>query len=376
MISLNYINGLSMEIPAFDPFNVYESEVSDILDDIATAYESYKEAINEYNLSVEFFEAGDDAKKNNVAEKKTNFVDKIGDAVINIAKKAVAFINNIITKIQETMFAKKSDMQKVSALCKQNPGLADDINKAFASGDLKVADLKNVKELENAYNECIKLAKQENVDPNTIRGKWLNARKKFGNLSEDDIIKGVTTAAGLTLTLTNIVNAITTIKKNRAGASEAQKELEALKIENERLTNKKLNQEIAFNNATHPDRIREQKAKADSAVMNAGIAAGSVVGKIAAGLNNAGTEESAVFDFDENGYMVESASASISNILASITADLCKVYTVVSAYSAKTLSKAQSIIGAATKGWNKPTKASKEKEKEAEDKEEKKDDEE
>ncbi len=433
MISLNYINGSCMEIAAFDPFRTYESEVSNILDDVATAYESYKEAINEYNLSVEFFEAGDDAKKNNVAEKKTNFVDKIGKAIISIFQKAISFVNNIITKIQESLFASKSDMQKVSALCKQNPGLADDINKAFASGDLKVADLKNLKELEAAYDECIRLAKQENVDPNTIKGKWLAAKKKFGNLSESDIVKGVTVGIGvaaaagsLALTITKLPEAIGTMKQckmrlqagedaaKEAAAKRAKAELDLKYAQNtydDRLNEQRDKTKKAASDAyvakkTEDDRINKSKSDTKKAAVDAHVAKATEYDQIAKSrmsvqaakdaakkeiprndnvlngkeikkfVNNRIAKESEEFVFDENGYMTESAADAVGNILLTISNDMCRVYTVIASYTGKTLSKAQTIIAAATKGWNKPTKASKEKEKEAEDKEEKKDDEE
>lgn len=201
MISVNYVNGSLMNIPAYDPFNVFESELNDILDSVHNAYNEYYEAMNEYNLSVEFFESGDDTKFEAAAEKKSNFIDKIGAAIIEVGKKAVAFINNIISKIQESLFANKSDMQKVSALCKKNPEMADDINKAFRDGNLQVADLKSIKELEAAYDEIMRLAKQEKVDPNTLKGKWANAKKKFGNLDQNDIVKGVGVVASLAITI-------------------------------------------------------------------------------------------------------------------------------------------------------------------------------
>ena len=204
MISYSYVNGSVAEIPYFDSYNTYESEVNEIIDNVSMSYFEYANAINEYNVDVEFYEAGDDKKAGAVASANSNFVDKIGKAIIEVGKKALVFINNIITKIQESLFANKSDMAKVSALCKKNPSAADDINKAFRDGNLQVADLKSLQELEKSYLELIKEARQQDADPDSIKAKWATAKKKFGDLENSDIVKGV-------LTIGKVAGAIATI---------------------------------------------------------------------------------------------------------------------------------------------------------------------
>lgn len=376
MISSSYVNGSIVDIPAYDPFNLFESEIDTIMDTVNTAYLEYKAAIDEYNLSVEFFEASDDAKKDNVSGAKTNFVDKLGSAIIEVGKKALAFINNIISKIQDSLFGNKSDMAKVSALCKKNPDMADDINKAFREGKLQVADLKNIKELEDAYDEIMRLAKQENVDPNTLRGKWAAAKKKFGNLSESDIIKGATTAVGVAAAGTGLVLSIgklpeaiynikhfkevmkdktelaeLTLSKARDSAEEAKIKLDTAK------------KSAALSDETNKYKLSEAKYKeakakdeAETASMNKGITASKVVKSIADNLKGTPTSESVDIDISVDGYMTESASAAVAGVIQQVHSDMMRVLTALGGFNFKTLSKAQAIINAAIKGYNKPIK--------------------
>ena len=415
MISSSYINGSIANIKAYDPFNIFESDVDIILDTVNTAYLEYKEAISEYNLQVEFFEASDDNKKDNVSEAKTNFVDKLGKAIIEVGKKAIAFINNIIAKIQESTFGNKTDMEKVATLCRKNPGLSEDINKAFKEGNLQVADLKNIKELEDAYAECLRLARNENVDPNTIRGKWLKAKQKFGNMSESDIIKGIaaigtvvsvaSTGVGIMVNISKLTaeakssasNATNmamdaldeSIKRDKAAAaaynrSEARdraataelnrKEAEARAAD--RLADKakdyiKTKNENKVKGIINAANINAAKSRASQAASDAENSKLKLAQTAAKFVNNAKNHnESAEFDFDENGYMTESAGDAVRGIINTMHADMMKVYTTIANFNFKTLTMAQSILRAAIKGYNKPLKGKDGEDKEKKDKDE------
>lgn len=267
MISVNYVNGSLMDIPMYDPFNVFESELNDVLDSVHNAYNEYQEAMNEYNLSVEFFESGDDVKLEAVEEKKSNFVDRIGAAIIEVGKKAIAFINNLINKIQESLFANKTDMQKVSALCKKNPDMAEDINKAFRDGSLQVADLRSIKELESAYDEIMRLAKQQNVDPNTLKGKWIAAKKKFGNLEQADLIKGVTAGVGLVVTIAKLPDAIASFGTIKSKISKINDEAEIAAMNKEKAAI-----ELDITRRTHEDKVSKAKSDAVKSRVDAKLA--------------------------------------------------------------------------------------------------------
>lgn len=321
MISLNYINGYGCDLPAFDPFNVLESDINNIISDLAVAYNEYKEAVSEYNMGIEFFEEADEDKKTEATEKKTNFVDKIGKAVIEIGKKAVAFINNIIKKIQESTFANKSDLQKIAALCKQNPDMKDSINEAFKSGNLQVADLKSISELEKAYDEVMKLSRQQDIDPETLEGKWNSAKKKFGNMDQDDIIKGVITASTAITAIASIPTAISTIATIKAKIIKA--------------------------NADAVQSVNRANGRATLTARGLGMRVES-------------TEDLDEFEvsleYDENGLIIESSGSDITSIVNTVHREMLKVYTVISMFNFKAINKAQAIINSAVKGFNKPVK--------------------
>ena len=262
MISYSYVNGLPTNVPLFDPFNAYESEVDEIMDDLIMAYTEYEQAISDYNLDITFLEAGDDKKAENVSEKHSNVVDKIGKAIIDIGKKALAFINNIISKIQESIFANKSDMQKISAMCKKNPSVADDINEAFKNGNLQVADIKSINELEKAYTDIMKAAKEKDVDPDSLKGKWNAAKKKFSNIGESDIAKGVIgvgMVAGGIITIAKLPDIIVGFSQIKQNIQKAKDEAETVAVN---LEKSKLS--LKYDQDTYDYRVG--KAKSDSII--------------------------------------------------------------------------------------------------------------
>lgn len=81
-------------------------------------------------------------------EGATNIVEAIGAAIRNIVAKVFSFFKGIQEKVEEIMFEKKSDLDKVELLCKRNPNLAVDIKDKFKSGELDVHDWKDIADAE------------------------------------------------------------------------------------------------------------------------------------------------------------------------------------------------------------------------------------
>ena len=416
MISYSYVNGLPTNVPLFDPFNAYESEVDEIMDDLIMAYTEYEQAISDYNLDITFLEAGDDKKAENVSEKHSNVVDKIGKAIIDIGKKALAFINNIISKIQESIFANKSDMQKISAMCKKNPSVADDINEAFKNGNLQVADIKSINELEKAYTDIMKAAKEKDVDPDSLKGKWNAAKKKFSNIGESDIAKGVIgvgMVAGGIITIAKLPDIIVGFSQIKQNIQKAKDEAEtvAVNLEKSKLSLKydqdtydyrvgkaKSDSIIAKNNAkqstdTLDDNITKSKSEAIIAKNNAKKSGATLSADISkaksdarnsalnyevntktagnniktskhnrkAAKNKAKLSKKELNDFHsisdyltssyndydilEDGYMIESSSASLSQTITMIYSEMCKILTQAAHFNFTNLMKARAIIG-------------------------------
>ena len=173
MISMSYINGDQEIFPLFDPIIKLEKEMDDIVDEINLMYTEYTQAKMIDDMNEMFNEAEEGEKKSDVAHK--NFVDKLGSGIIRMVEKAIAFIQSILDKIKEITFSSKSDLDKVDALIKEHPNMAESIKQSFLKGELKLSDVKSLNDLNKQYTELIEAANKASVDPNSLEAKWEKA---------------------------------------------------------------------------------------------------------------------------------------------------------------------------------------------------------
>lgn len=136
---------------------------------------------------------------------KKNLIEKLGDRIINLAKKAIEFIKNAIKKIKEFLFGVSKSEKDYEKLLKEHPELANEKIKLGAeAGALDLCDIKALSELEKEYDEIEKMSKRTNVDPKSLRGRWEKAKRKFfnedGTLTKTSKVIAVATS-GITLAL-------------------------------------------------------------------------------------------------------------------------------------------------------------------------------
>lgn len=104
-------------------------------------------------------------------EGATNIVEAIGAAIRNIVAKVFSFFKGIQEKVEEIMFEKKSDLDKVELLCKKNPNLAVDIKDKFKSGELDVHDWKDIADAEEKIAKVLQDVATGNIDASEGRQK-------------------------------------------------------------------------------------------------------------------------------------------------------------------------------------------------------------
>lgn len=104
-------------------------------------------------------------------EGATNIVEAIGAAIRNIVAKVFSFFKGIQEKVEEIMFEKKSDLDKVELLCKRNPNLAVDIKDKFKSGELDVHDWKDIADAEEKIAKVLQDVATGNIDASEGRQK-------------------------------------------------------------------------------------------------------------------------------------------------------------------------------------------------------------
>lgn len=234
MISIGYVNNtLTPMTDAF--FKEYTAEINDLYDDIN--FTCCEMALVEERVDIEQEITGsvNDTLMLEYEEKKKNFFQKIGEAIITIFEKVRAAIQSAIDKVKEIAFGSKSDLQKLDALIKKHPELKDEVVCAFNSGALDMKDIKSLKELDDAFEEVMRMSKEKDIDPNTLKGKWEKAKKKFQedektwNVSKiANVTKTVLTAGTLALTFGGV------LKKNKDYLQESHMKNKALEAELEK----------------------------------------------------------------------------------------------------------------------------------------------
>ena len=230
MISIGYVNNTLT--PMTDMlFREYSDEINDIYDNTNNICYEMSLLEERVNIEQEITGSVDDTLVLEYEEKKKNFFQKIGEAIITIFEKIRTAIQSAIDKIKEIAFGSKSDLQKLDALIKKHPELRNEVVAAFNSGALDMKDIKSLKELDAAFEEILRMSKEKDIDPNTLKGKWEKAKKKFNE--DEKTWKIVKVGAAATTVITAIKAVVTfngVLRKNRDMLQESNaknKELEA-----------------------------------------------------------------------------------------------------------------------------------------------------
>ena len=223
MINIDYVNGsISLETEAmFKPFNTFMESCKN---DIDTMFIEF--SILEEKVTLESYIMGSVPEKMSVVyeSEKKNIFAKIGEMIIAIYNKFVEFVDDIVDKIKTHSFQKKSDLQKLDILLKNHPDLKNEAIIAFNEGALDLSDVKSLKDLDATFDEILKMARQKNVDPASLRGKWEKAKKKFENIDKHPVVKAVSTAS-------TVLSAALVLKTFSAKCAQATNDAQTAKTE-------------------------------------------------------------------------------------------------------------------------------------------------
>ena len=209
MISLSYINNDVNRLVFSDPVYACENAFMEDSEKIDTSISSFMNVYNSYMTEAEIMGELSEDKTLYLEAESSNIFKTIGDSVISLGKKLIALIETIISKLKELGFKNKKDTDKLEILLKEHPDLKDIAIEGFNNGDLKLNDIRSLKELNDTFDELVKLSRQKNTNPKSLRGKWEKAKKKY----EDNREKIEKTAKTVTAITTAAV-AIYALKKN------------------------------------------------------------------------------------------------------------------------------------------------------------------
>ena len=192
MISIAFVNGDVENIPYFDKSLAFENYIESTSNELDELYNTFAMKYNKVMVERSITESVlDKDTANELFTESENIVTKIGEAIINMAKKIKKYIEELIQKASG--FYKKTDLEKLEAAIKKNPDVADPLREAFTSGKLNIHDAKSIKEIEDAYMDLLKFAKRKDVDPKTLSGKveiFKDKCKKINDTSVVNVAKG------------------------------------------------------------------------------------------------------------------------------------------------------------------------------------------
>ena len=95
----------------------------------------------------------------------------IGRAVKSLIEAVTAMFNGFFDSIRDAGFSNKSDIEKLDKLCKKNPSWDRELREAFASGALKLSDIKSYGEAMSKFNQ-LEVELRNSQNPKGIKAKW------------------------------------------------------------------------------------------------------------------------------------------------------------------------------------------------------------
>lgn len=226
MISIGYVNNEHPFVLSTDKGLMLESFLDKCGEEIDTLFSHYCESCEDYMVEEKIFkESGLDNNLDTtfiaLEAEKDNFLKKIGDAIINTTKQVISFISGIIDKLKSITFKRKSDLQKLDLLCKEHPDLKDKIMKSFDDGSLSLADMRSFKEMDDTFEEILKLAKKKDIKPGSLQEKVEKMKEKIDNVDKMKIVKVAGAAATILGAVTAAVKLTDMLRKNAAAKSDS-----------------------------------------------------------------------------------------------------------------------------------------------------------
>lgn len=219
MISKAFISGDKIISDESHLIQVFESATTNIMNEFLEFRSSlfFENAASSLESTIMGGEYLTEAEKKE-EEVKQGVLERIGKAVMEIFKKFSDLIDNLIDRIKNIGFSKKTDIQKLDKLIKVHPNLKDEILCSFKEGSLDITDIRSLSELDKTFDEIVKLSKKKDTDSSTLKGKWEKAKKKYLNIE---------TAKNVTI----IVTAILAVRKFTSDCAKAKNILERDKAE-------------------------------------------------------------------------------------------------------------------------------------------------
>jgi hypothetical protein len=189
----------------FNEYNTFSNACDKEINSMFTEFEMLHEKVT---LESEIMGTVPESMMMVYEDGKKNIFTTIGEMIIKLYNSIKNAIDGVVDWVKNITFKNKTDVQKAQMLMKKFPDLKDEIWGSFKSGALDLSDLKNMREMEDAFDDILKMYKK-NADPKSIAAKIEKAKKKFENAAD---------AAHKSTTIINAAKAIVLFVPACAGA--------------------------------------------------------------------------------------------------------------------------------------------------------------
>jgi ABC-type taurine transport system substrate-binding protein len=231
VISANYIfNGATNEMLS-DDFVACEKFLDTSLNEFDIEYLNYQTHVNTLTLECSIMNTVmDDETKLLIEDANSNIVSKLGEKLIEMGKKFIEYIEKKINEIKDKFFKYKNNEKKLAELIKKHPEMGKEKIKLMCDeGALDFSDMKSLAEMDREFMKIVKLAKEGEEDPDTLRAKWNNVKKKW--ISDDDKVTQITKVAGAA---TAVITLVVLVKTFGPKIAESRKKMQEEKLDQQR----------------------------------------------------------------------------------------------------------------------------------------------
>lgn len=211
MISMNYVNNDSPNVIIASDDYQFESVFSKMYKDASIICESVRTDLEQYLFDIEISGA-DYTREAVILESNQNVFEKIGETIRKTFEAIIKMISDAITNIKDSSFKAKSDYEKIAIYSKKaSSDEANEILKAVNAGTVDIKNLKSIEEMRSAYLEFLQLAKDDTIDPNTLKGKLQIMKEKMAKTCKEHPI---IVAAGAVTTLSGAISGILKVRND------------------------------------------------------------------------------------------------------------------------------------------------------------------
>ena len=230
MMINEFVSG-SVSIDMDAALNEYNSFMESCDNEIDTMFTEFNMMHEKVMLESEIMDSVPEDMMMVYEAEKSNIFTKIGEKIIDIFKKIIELIDKGIDKLKDLSFKHKSELQKAEIIAKKYPNFKNQILKSAEAGDLDLKDINSLKDLEKVYDEIVKLSKQKDADPKSLKAKWDNAKEKFKKDIEskaktaDSVNKFLTAGVAIAFFIPNLIKTKKAFDDMRKSTKDEEAEL-------------------------------------------------------------------------------------------------------------------------------------------------------